>query len=239
MTQRELSDLTIVSWNPYIGNEPENVLDVLDDWAGVYRPHVIQLSEAARVADLLRRHAGELGTGYALFQRTPVKATAKLIDEAGDVALLVRRDVTVRSHRVAVMRTPWHGPKHGTPHTPREDEIVTILTPRGVVAKVRATHTVTGGTTGRNRVAYLEQTARQRTWAAGVAARHPKRLLVVVGDQNTSKAKLAEIYGDRYKVVGDGPDLLVGRNADTIGTAELPKHGSDHHGRVYYVDAAY
>ena len=212
--------LTVVAWN--VGPANPDALTTLREWTTQHNPDVIVLSEAAKYADVLPKLKG-----FKVYQEKPPK-NADRSDDTGDVAILTADRVTVGFKWIDRMKLPWKVFRYNVLHKPHAYPVVNVKV-RGKRWRVRGSHWPTHGFSGGNRKAVMESARASKRWLR----RGLKVPSIDVGDLNETRTTLAGWYGKRFKVFGKGIDVAVTRRVLDAEWKELPKGGSDHHGRLY------
>lgn len=148
--------IVVLWWNVYVGQHPDHVLRGVAELADRFQPDVIALGETYRVRKVL-------GTvpGYKRIQGRPGRGR---LSERAELAILVRRNVTIVARGWVHMRVTWTGPKHALSHGPRIFPRVRIRVGAAELA-ILAVHLPTGGYTGRNGPAVRETAARIVRWS--------------------------------------------------------------------------
>jgi hypothetical protein len=209
--------LKLLLWNVYTGQQPVDVKRELIKMLSRHHPEVVVLSEAARAHGVL-----DDIPNYRRIQAQPNGAPGRLMDEDGDIAILVRLDVAVLAQHPMRMSQPWTGPIHGRGHEARVFHAVTIKD-QGVRWRILGDHLPTGGVNGRrNGKAVREGVAAIRAWMRRFASLPT----IAAGDQNLGKNTLRTQLD--APVAGDGVDLAAYRNCKHVSTLDLGHHGSDH-----------
>lgn len=211
--------LKVISWNVRITQSPANVRAELREIRDGIHPQVIELSEATRMYGHLD------GLGYRVIQRRPVRNYGTYQTEDANKAILVAAGVRLDRVDVMVGKECWRGPKAGIMHEPRT-QLGVVVTWQGESWKLGAFH----GPFGRRAV--NEFVATEVRYSLRTV---PGRPVIIVGDQNLSRAafteRVAKPTGSR--VAGNSVDLAAYRNVRLISVRVLAWHGSDHR-PVYY-----
>lgn len=148
----------VLWWNVYVGQEPTDVLRQVATMADDHQPHLIALCEAYRCRSVLAQVPA-----YKRLQGVHLGSTQT---ENSDVALLVRRDVKIRSEAATRMHVPWIGPKHNLKRSPRVYRRGWFEFPDGGELRFLAAHLPTGGPDhDRNGPAVRESVSRIIRWA--------------------------------------------------------------------------
>lgn len=223
----QLSNMTLLIWNPWVGNSPRRVRRAVNGWARRHNPDVIVISEARPFYGTLRRIPG-----YRVFQERPAPKGSGIVDDRGDTAILVRDGIPVRRRRVVRMGVRWRVFSHNRTHTPRRYETIKVEVD-GQWWSVRGSHYPTNGFDGGNRRAFLESAARSKAWA--LICRTPT---VDAGDLNESAYRLRKFFGRGFKIRGHRIDLIITRRVRRIEHRMLAKRGSDsHRGQLFHLTA--
>lgn len=207
--------LDVLLWNVYVGQKPTAVLAELKQMTAKHEPEIIVLSEAARSFNVL----DDL-PHYRRVQVKPDGATGRKVDEDGDVAILVRRDVALLRQRPIRMAQPWTGPKHGLPHEPRVYHAV-LIKDQGVRWRILGGHWPTPS--AKNTKAITETTTRVRRWMRLTGRKYP---VIAAGDLNMLFRAVQTRLDAR--VGGNGVDLGAYLYCELVGKVNLGRHGSDH-----------
>jgi len=149
----------ILMWNVWAGHFPNHVYDSLVEMIADHDPHIIQLSEAYRLAGVLASlHR------YQVFQLEPQDTKAD-VDERPACVTLVRDDVKVLRHGWVHNLRWWKGPKHDLSHNGRIWPFLRLRFRHGGRLRWLGLHLSTGGVDGPNREAVAEQIGNATTWA--------------------------------------------------------------------------
>lgn len=229
----DMDKLTVLAWNVYVANDAANVRRYLTDWIEDFDPHVVALTEARTHRAVLQEVAEDLG--YSFHQATPIPGMKDgIVNDDGDSAIMVRkRGVKIKHQRTARMARGWVYSPYMRRHTPRSYEVAKIKVGKKVW-RVRSSHFPTEGFDGRNKAAFRESALRSKAWMLASGRRTSS---IDVGDFNTGPYSLKQFLGDRFVVVGEGIDLLLGRRIRGARKIRLGKGGGDHHAAVYRVTA--
>lgn len=211
--------LRVLLWNAYVGNAPAEVIQKLNALALAHLPEVIVLNEATRVqGDLVLEH-------YRTFhEANPPRRRSKLRPEAADTAVLVRKDITVRKHRVKRMTRTWLVLRYRKRHEPRLYHLL-WLEKNGQVWKVGAGHLPTGGMRSRsNGPAVRESVAFIRSWMRVARTRRPS---LFIADMNLTEDELP-IPSEGHSI-----DRVAHNRNCTVTARKLAKYGSDHNAVLF------
>lgn len=216
-------------WNCWVGNKRVGLS--LRNWIKQHNPDVIFLSEA-------RTHRKALSNikGYALYQAKPVKkAKSGLVNDRGDSAILVRKDLVVQRARIARARLTWLVRSHNRRHTPREAQIV-VLNIDGRKWRLRADHFPTGGFDSVNGEAFRDNAKRARRWLN--LGKRKRTVSVIAGDLNEKAPRIKAFFGRKDReIAGEGIDLTIVQHGHVTEYKTLGKGGSDaHHAHLLTIE---
>lgn len=222
------AELEVIGWNVFEGHDPEAVKHQLALMIHNQNPDAFVLYEARNLYGHLH------GLGYQVIQYKPKAKRKGDISNNGDVAILVRNNLTLGGRLALVMKKFWKGPKHGKPQDPRVYRWVRIHK-GGRVWKLGGFHLPFGA---------AAKTESQNAIKAWFRDTKPGRPAIAVSDWNMAREALGKTIANPVgaKVAksktGTGIDMAAYRNCTLVSATSLGKHGSDHDAKRYVFRAA-
>ncbi len=225
MTDLSLNDddvLDLVAWNVLIENEFGPVRDELKDMIEKRNPEVIVLMEASRMFG----HLG--GLGYKVVHMRNKPHVPGNTPGQANIAIMVRKDIKIKSRLTLALTLPWIGPKIGRRQDPRVYRAVRIKF-NGKVWKIGGAHTPFGEAARRESRFVLTRFLKKVI---------PGRPTILVLDANMSMEDFKKdiaIPGGADAVDGKRIDLIAVKNATLLVAASIGRRISDHPAMLYRV----
>lgn len=220
-----MPELSVMSWNVYVKNDPANVRRHIRAIKALRNPEVIGLTEAAHMWGRLD------GLGYDVYQarRRPSRHRG-WISEASNSALLIRHDVKTKRRVMLRLRLAWKGPKLGKMHDPRQFPWALVGWDGKTWKTAPALHWPFGGKQTD------EADKALRGWFRRTFLGRPT---FAAGDMQKRGPEIRRRIGRPVgaTVAGQGIDLGIARNCTIVRVENMDAGGSDHPAMLYTLRA--
>lgn len=216
------SEFSAISWNVYTNHKVDDVRHQVQGMIIENDPDVIALYEAKHM------HGHLNGLGYNVFQLKSKTTHKGLRPATANVALLVKKDLTVRKTFTMRMKQVWKGPHLGAKQAPRVYRWLKV-DKNDVVWKIGGFHIPFGDAARKESFTHL------RDWFNKTVKGRPT---VALGDYNSGKSFVRDNVGKIVgaKVVGEGIDLATLKNCHLKRQKDLGHRGSDHPAILYILE---
>jgi len=209
--------MKVLYWNVYVGHDPDNVVKELRGMVAEFKPEVVGLGEAGRIANRIHR-ARKANPKFELIRGYHTYYLEETYRGEGGTLALVRKDVDLRAWNWKKFTKWWIGPKNGAKQGPKRFWNGRIRDDRLGLVRLSIGHWP-----------FNLALPEVEEWAVEWFKRPlVKRASVHLGDVNMQEPE-TDRFVKRFggKNVGVRLDRALFKNCN-VRVRDLGKHGSDH-----------